>query len=134
LGRQRLGLLVETVRARERRHHRRLHRAALAECLADDLAEDIYAPEPLLGIAMTRARDELVDLLVRAGHDLAGPRATAFERRADQALVHQRADSEDIAGPRRGASLGELGRDRRPRGNEPGLDRGERSGSEREID
>ncbi len=114
-----------------------VHRAALAERLGDDLAEHLDAAEPLLGILVARARDDLVDLRVRAGHDLARPRPAALERCADQCLVEQRTDRVDIAaassvtGP---VAAWTSGATELCHGTSPALHRGDRPGAEREVD
>src|SRR4051794_30554154 len=103
-------MLLESWCARERRHGGRHHGSSFAERFSDDFAYHVDPPEPLRGIAMTRTRDDLVDLLVRARDDLARPRAAAFERIANKDFVQERAQRIDVGRPARGAAAVELGR------------------------
>ncbi len=128
-----LRVLLECERAVERGHGGGLHRAALAERLGDDLAQDLDTAEPRLRVLVTRARDDLVDLVVGAGHDVARARTTTLERRADERFVEQGADRVDVAGPTRRATGLDLRRDRALPRNQAGLHRRDRARSECEI-
>jgi hypothetical protein len=118
----------------EHRHGARLHGTALGQRLGDDFTEHVGAAEPLLGIAMTRARDDFVDLRVDALHDVARSRPAALEWFPDEDLVEQRTDAVDVGRSVDRAAREQLWCDAALRRNQSGDHRGRGAGSKREVD